>query len=132
MESSKDECFLKLLNRVFSVVFCGCPHRGADAAAWGSLLSKIATVALVAPTVQLLSDLEIDSQILDMIQDNFSRTLQYHPSLRVHSFLEGKGMTGIKGLDGKVSRQARHISYYALGFTDCIRLLMTSPERSAG
>jgi hypothetical protein len=103
MESSKDESLLKVLSRVFSVVFCGCPHRGADAAAWGTLLSRLTSVALAAPTAQLLSDLEIDSQILDMIQDNFLRTLQYHPSIRVHSFLEGKGMTGIKGLDGKVS-----------------------------
>jgi hypothetical protein len=102
MEASRDKSLLNLLNRVFSVVFCGCPHRGADAAAWGSLLSRLTTVALAAPTAQLLSDLEIDSQILDMVNDNFLRTLQYHPSLQIHSFLEGKGMTGIKGLDGKV------------------------------
>lgn len=88
------------------MVFCGCPHRGADAAAWGRLLSKIATVALAAPTVLLLSNLEIDSQILDMIQEDFSRTLQYHPSIQFHSFLEGKGISGIKGLDGKVSHHA--------------------------
>jgi hypothetical protein len=129
MESSKDKSLLELLDRIFSVVFCGCPHRGADAAAWGSLLSKIATVVLAAPTVQLLSHVEIDSKILGMIQDDFSRTLQYHPSIRVHSFLEGRGMTGIKDLGGKVSP---HYLCYVLTLTECIRSLMTSLERLAG
>lgn len=130
MESSKEESLMNVLKRVFSVVFCGCPHRGASAAAWATLLSRLATVAFADSTAQLLSDLEIDSQILDMIQDNFLRTLQYYPSLRVHSFLEGRAMTGIKGLDSKV-RYARHNVRFRK-IADCIRLLMTFPPKLAG
>lgn len=86
------------------MVFCGCPHRGSNAAAWGAMLSKLVAVAFVDSTTRLLSDLDIDSQILDMIQDEFLRTLEYSDSMKIHSFLEGRALTGIKGLDGKVGR----------------------------
>lgn len=130
MESSKDESLIDLLNRVLAVIFCGTPHRGASAAAWGSLVSRLAAVALTDSNTRLLSDMEIDSQILDMIQDNFLRTLQYHPSLRVHTFLEGKAMTGVKGIDGKVRNfQALRAKFK---FSDCDRSSMTSPPRLVG
>ncbi|PVH97016.1 hypothetical protein DM02DRAFT_96194 [Periconia macrospinosa] len=121
MESSRDDKLIRLLQRVFAVVFCGCPHRGSNAAAWGTLVSRLAAVALVDSTTQLLTDLKIDSQILDMIQDNFLRTLQYCPSLRVHSFLEGRALTGIKGFDGKV-RETHSLSclrQYLLNRSGC-------------
>lgn len=102
MDSSRDKSLTQLLGRVSAVVFCGCPHRGSNAAAWAAMLSKLVAVAFIDSTTRLLSDLDIDSQILDMIQDNFLRTLDSSNSMRIHSFLEGRAMTGIKGLDGKV------------------------------
>jgi hypothetical protein len=51
---------------------------------------------------RLLSDLQVDSQILDLIQEDFLKVL--HPGkIKVHSFLEGRGLTGVRGMSGKVS-----------------------------
>lgn len=105
MESSLDASHHFLISRVSAVVFCGCPHRGASAAAWGYLASKLIAVAFADSTSKLLSDLEIDSEILDVIQDDFLKTLHRtltNSSFRVHSFLEGRAVTGIKGLNSKV------------------------------
>ena len=105
MESSLNVIHHYLISRVFAVVFCGCPHRGANAAAWGSLASKLIAAALADSNSKLLSDLEVDSEILDIIQDDFLKTLHRtlsNPKFRVHSFLEGRAVTGIKGLNSKV------------------------------
>ena len=105
MESSLDASHHCLIGRVSAVVFCGCPHRGASAAAWGYLASKLIAVAFADSTSKLLSDLEIDSEILDVIQDDFLKTLRRTltgSTFRVHSFLEGRAVTGIRGLNSKV------------------------------
>jgi len=53
-------------------------------------------------STRLLSDLKVDSQILDLIQENFLKVL--HPGkIKVHSFLEGRGLTGVHNFSGKVS-----------------------------
>lgn len=92
MESSLDASYHDLVRRVSAIVFCGCPHRGM-------------VVALADSNSKLLSDLEVDSEILDIIQDDFLKTLRRTLSkskFRVYSFLEGRPMTGIKGLNRKV------------------------------
>ena len=74
-------------------------------AGWGGLASKLIAVTLADSNSKLLSDLEIDSEILDLIQDDFLKTLHRtltSPAFRVHSFLEGRAMTGIKGLNSRV------------------------------
>jgi hypothetical protein len=102
MESSKDDSLSSLMRRISGIVFCGTPHRGSSKAEWGATLSKLRAALLIDATTEILHDLDTGSQILDMIQDDFLRTMEFSPSLRVHSFLEGKAMTGIKGLNDKV------------------------------
>ncbi|KAK4108082.1 hypothetical protein N656DRAFT_452244 [Canariomyces notabilis] len=103
MESSLDDRFRQSLRRISAVVFCGCHHRGSDAASWGLLASKLIALALADSNSKLLSDLEVDSAILDLIHDDFLKTLSRAPSpIRIHSFQESRPLTGIKGLNSKI------------------------------
>ena len=45
---------------------------------------------------KLLNDLQVDSEILDLIQDDFLRVL-HESNIRVHSFQEGEGLAGVRG-----------------------------------
>lgn len=51
---------------------------------------------------RLLRDLQVDSQILDLIQDEFLKLL-YERSIKVHTFQEGRGLSGVQGFTGKVN-----------------------------
>lgn len=110
MESSFDNGYVRLFRRVSAVVFCGCPHRGSDTASWGLLASNLVAVAMTDANSKLLSELEVDSEILDLIQDAFLITLRKahsdpsNSTIRIHSFLEGKPVTGVRGLNRKVGK----------------------------
>lgn len=110
-KSSIDAKYKTLLARIQAVVFCGTPHRGADAAAWGHLAANIVTMALQSSNSRLLSDLRVDSQILDLVQEDFLRIL-YEDKIKVHSFQESRGVTGIKGFSGKVRVYSLHLCVY--------------------
>ncbi|KAK1826132.1 hypothetical protein QBC39DRAFT_335302 [Podospora conica] len=85
------------------VVFLGTPHRGSDAADWGKIAANLAILALQDSNRKVLDALQVDSEVLDNINLNFTNILdQSNGRIRVHSFQEGRGMTGIKGLSGKV------------------------------
>ena len=107
METDLDSSYHRLLGRTSAIVFCGCPHRGSDAAGWGLTASKLIASAFGDANYKLISNLEIDSETLDLIQDDFLKTLHRRVSVsdsifRVHSFQEGRAITGIKGLNTKV------------------------------
>jgi len=101
MITNLDPKYQIFFERVHSVLFCGTPHRGSDAAAWGHLASNIVAAAFLDSHSKILADLEVDSQILDLIHDDFIKLLHRH-ALQIHSFQEGRPLTGIKGLSGKV------------------------------
>ncbi|KAI0479955.1 hypothetical protein F4859DRAFT_454711 [Xylaria cf. heliscus] len=101
MQSSIDDRYQQLSRRIRAVVFCGSPHRGSDAAAWGKLATNLCAMALMDTNSRLLSDLQVDSRILRLVQDDFLKALHRAP-LRIHSFQEGRALTGVKGLDSKV------------------------------
>jgi hypothetical protein len=76
------------------VIFLGTPHRGSGAES----LSKV--VAAIVQSVEgvnddVMSDLERESQTLDLIRDSFFQILNKR-SISVFSFVEELGM-----LDGK-------------------------------
>jgi len=102
MQSSIDERYRRFFQRVRAVVFCGSPHRGANAAAWGKLATSIAAMALQDANSKLLSDLQVDSQVLELVQRNFLKTLHQASHIRIHSFQEGRALSGVKGLHDKV------------------------------
>ncbi|KAI0537644.1 hypothetical protein GGR58DRAFT_331670 [Xylaria digitata] len=101
MHSSIGVRYQRLARRIWTVIFCGSPHRGSDAAAWGKLATNLIAVALMDSNSRLLSDLQVDSRALSRIQADFLNALWRAP-LRIHSFQEGRALTGVKGLDSKV------------------------------
>jgi hypothetical protein len=74
-QNSLEPRYQELADRVDTVMFLGTPHRGSDAASWGLLASNIAAAALQDTNSALLTSLEVDSQILDLIQDDFLKIL---------------------------------------------------------
>jgi hypothetical protein len=69
----------------------------------------LVAAAFIDTNPRVLSDLELDPQVLDLIQENFLKMLHL-ASLCIHSFQEGRGLTGVKGLCGKVSVQQAHLA----------------------
>jgi len=63
------------------------------------VVASVVQIALQNPPIDLIRDLERDSQILDRIGDSFSRILNKR-TLTVWSFMEELVLTGI----GKVCR----------------------------
>lgn len=112
MNSCLDPRYERLLGRIKAVVFCGTPHRGSNAAAWGRIITKMAAVAFIDTNSRLLSELH-ETEFLDLIQENFLKVL-YQTGIHVHSFQEGRPFLGLKGLHEKVClcliKQTRQIS----------------------
>jgi hypothetical protein len=109
-KSSLDGKYQSLFERVYAVVFCGTPHRGSNAAEWGLLGSNIVAAAFQDSNTTLLSDLRVDGQILDLIQEDFLKTL--HPNrIKVHSFQEGRPFAGIKFFNGKVCAKSQRFKF---------------------
>lgn len=83
------------------MIFLGTPHRGSASADWGQIASNIARLALQDSNEKILEALEVNSEILDNIQEDF-KTFVHEDGLIVHSFQEGRGISGMKGLHQKV------------------------------
>ncbi|KAL8942228.1 MAG: hypothetical protein Q9211_001495, partial [Gyalolechia sp. 1 TL-2023] len=87
--------------RIKLIVFLGTPHRGSDWANWGEIASNLARVALQDSHKKMIETLEVDSEVLDNIHEQFVQVVSEH-DIRIHSFQEGRAMSGIKGLHDKV------------------------------
>ncbi|KAK6079549.1 hypothetical protein SCUP234_05718 [Seiridium cupressi] len=88
-------------SRTKLVVFLGTPHRGSSVAGWSLIASNLAKAVLQASNQEILRALEVNGEVLDNIHDEFQR-LVLREEIRIHSFQEAKGLTGIAGLSGKV------------------------------
>ena len=74
-------------------------------AGWGQIAANLARVALQDANKKILETLEVNSEVMDNIHENF-KNLVFKGEMKIHSFQEAKGITGIKGLDGKVCSPA--------------------------
>ncbi|KAK4207469.1 hypothetical protein QBC37DRAFT_444461 [Rhypophila decipiens] len=83
------------------IVFLRTPHRGSSYASKGQFLAKIAQLAGQDPNRDLLAVLEENSNALDTIQIEFENTL-HSLSIKIHSFQEGRGMSGLRGFRNKI------------------------------
>ena len=83
------------------IIFLGTPHRGSSSADWGQIASNMARLALQDSNKKILETLEVSSEVLDNIQEEF-KTIVHENDLRVHSFQEARGISGMKGLHNKV------------------------------
>lgn len=62
---------------------------------------KVAISAGVDANDFLLYDLKVDSQMLELLRDEFSKMLD-EKDFHITSFQESRGLAGVQGLNGKV------------------------------
>ena len=89
-------------DRTKLVIFLGTPHRGSTCADWGQIASNLAQLALQDSNSMILKTLEVNSEVLENIQEEFIK-IAYDGDIKIHSFQEARAMTGLKGFNGKVS-----------------------------
>lgn len=75
------------------------------------------------PNKGIVRAVEVNSEVLDNIQDEFQRLVLEH-GIRVHSFQEARGISGMKGLSGKVGLNPTHIWQFKLIFLSGSRRLL--------
>jgi hypothetical protein len=87
------------------IVFLGTPHRGSSSAGgWGDIAANIAALTLQDTNKRIVKTLEVDSEILNNIHEQFQATVREF-GIRIHSFQETQRISGMKGLQNKVSYQ---------------------------
>lgn len=86
-----------------AVMFFGTPHRGSPDASWGIVMANIAKVAQFDVNKSMLNDLSpsSNSPTLEVLQDDFNG-LMHREKIKVHTFQEGTGKSGVKALSDKV------------------------------
>jgi hypothetical protein len=83
------------------IIFLGTPHRGSASLEWVQIASNLARVASLDLNKKLIDTLEVNNEVLDNIHDQF-KTIAHESGIKFHSFQEGRGMAGMKGLHNKV------------------------------
>ena len=94
-------------NQTKLIIFLGTPHRGSAYAGWGQIATNLARLALQDSNKRLVEALQVNSEVLDNIHEEF-KTIAFQGAIKVHSFQEARGITGMRGLEEKVC-SCRHI-----------------------
>ncbi len=87
------------------IVFLGTPHRGSEYAGWREIASNLAKLGLQDSNKRLVQTLEVNAEVLDNIHEEFKAILN-NCNIKVHSFQEAQGISGMKGLDSKVRQSS--------------------------
>ncbi|KAJ6263594.1 hypothetical protein Dda_2162 [Drechslerella dactyloides] len=90
-----------ICKRTRLIIFLGTPHRGSAYASWGEIASNLASLGLQDSNKRLVRTLEVNGEVLDNIHEQFKTVLRNH-EIKIHSFQEAKGISGMKGLGSKV------------------------------
>ncbi|CRK30176.1 hypothetical protein BN1723_014348 [Verticillium longisporum] len=90
-----------LQQRTAAIVFLGTPHRGSSAADWAQLASNMAAVAFLDSNKQVTGALKVDSEVLGNVHEQFVK-IAMKRGIRLHSFQEGRGISGVRGISGKI------------------------------
>ncbi|KAI0145536.1 hypothetical protein GGR57DRAFT_506731 [Xylariaceae sp. FL1272] len=88
-------------SRTKLIIFLGTPHRGSSYAGWGVIASNLAALAFQDSTKRIVQTLEVNSEVLDIIHENFVAVAE-NRSFFIHSFQEAKAIAGVKGLHNKI------------------------------
>lgn len=83
------------------IVFLGTPHRGSQAAGWGEIAANLVRLTLIDANKKILESLEVNGEVLDNIHEDFKSVI-HEGGIMIYSFQEARGITGVKGLHGKV------------------------------
>lgn len=62
---------------------------------------NLAQLALQDSNKKVISTIEVNSEVLDNIHEDF-KTIVHKSRIKIHSFQEARGISGMKGLDSKV------------------------------
>ena len=92
-----------LYESTYACMFFGTPHRGSDKTGWAMLARRLALAVLQDSNDKLIRNLEPNDEALDLLREDFAQVLGER-RIRLHTFQEERGMTGVKGLSGKVNR----------------------------
>ncbi|CAH0003652.1 unnamed protein product [Clonostachys byssicola] len=76
-------------SRTRLIIFLGTPHRGSRVADWGKILSNLSRVALQQPNSRILRGLQVDSEVLENIHEEFKVHVHRH-EFKIYSFQEGR------------------------------------------
>ena len=82
----------------------GTSHRGSGIASWREMASNLARVTLQDSHKKIIETLKVDNEVLDNSHEQFVELAFQH----IHSFQEGRGMFGVKGLHEKVRCPREH------------------------
>ena len=85
------------------VIFLGTPHRGSSYAGWGVIASNLVRLGFQDSNKKVVDTLDVNSEVLDNIHEEF-KSLVAASSVKIHSFQETRGISGMKGLDEKVNQ----------------------------
>ena len=114
-KQTHDLDLVDIYDSTHAVIFFGTPHRGTDLASWGFLLSNIAEAVQLDTNNAVLRDLDptsgsskLEEMRLDF--DDILRDDHRFRELRIHSFQEEEGMTGLKMFGNKVRSWVSEIS----------------------
>ncbi len=86
------------------IIFLGTPHRGSRYAGWGETASNLARLVLQDSNKKIIKALEVNSEVLDGIHEKFT-SIADQCRIKIHSFQEARGISGMKGLHHKVRCQ---------------------------
>ncbi|KAL2842265.1 hypothetical protein BJX68DRAFT_270712 [Aspergillus pseudodeflectus] len=90
-----------LFAATYGVIFLGTPHRGSFMASWGNIAANVMKAVLRSSNTAVLNQLNVGSEMLDMIAQEFSIMMR-NDEVKAYSFWEERPMSGILGFDGKV------------------------------
>lgn len=93
---------ITILRRTQLIIFLGTPHRGSKYASLGNIVSSLAQMTLLDSNRRVLEALQLHDGVLDGIHQRFVNAVG-KSAIQIHSFQETRGLTGFKGLHGKVS-----------------------------
>ncbi|CAH0026249.1 unnamed protein product [Clonostachys rhizophaga] len=79
----------KCRSRTRLVIFLGTPHRGSRVADWGKIVSNLSRVALQQPNSRILRGLQVDSEVLENIHEEF-KVHVHKCGFKIYSFQEGR------------------------------------------
>lgn len=109
------------------IVFLGTPHRGSSYAGWGEIASNLAMLALLDSNKKIIETLEINSEVLDNIHEQFKTIADQH-RIKIYSFQEAQGISGMKGLHHKVGWAVPCIFIF-YGFMHANQTMMAGSRR---
>jgi hypothetical protein len=92
------------------IIFMGTPHHGGNYGSLGKAVESVVKHLGFDTNDAVLRELHENSQVLEIVHEEFIRLLDKRsPFLTVYTFVEAKGLTGLKGFNAKVRLDISHL-----------------------